>query len=57
MTYEKFVVTRIDELVDQAKKAQPEGAPDGERTVRLWAWPEVAGLVVSGVAFVVSFLF
>jgi hypothetical protein len=57
MTYEKFVVTRIDELVDQAKKAQPEGAADGERPVRRWAWPEVAGLVLSGVAFLVSFLF
>lgn len=52
-TYQTFVVTRLAELVEQAKK-EPAPAPEAPRHV--WAWPEVAALGVTGLAFVVSLL-
>ncbi len=52
MSYQTFVVTRIEELVEQAKK-RPRTEPEDVR--RLWAWPELALLAVSGVAFVLTF--
>lgn len=55
MTYETFVVTRIEELVQQAKKASDGEAADRQAAESRWAWPEIAGLVVLGLAFVVSF--
>jgi hypothetical protein len=52
MHYETFVVTRIEELVDAAKREQ-RGKPQG--TVRKTVvWPEMVALVVLGLAFVVS---
>lgn len=52
VSYQNFVVTRLEELIDQAKRAkEPVPAPAlGHRV----AWPEVTALAVSGLAFVVS---
>lgn len=50
-TYQTFVLTRLVELVEQAKK-QPAPGPEAPRQV--WAWPELAALVVTGGAFAVS---
>jgi hypothetical protein len=52
MSYQTFVVTRLEELVEQAKK-EPGDHPHAPRYVV--AWPEVAVLVVTGLAFLVSF--
>lgn len=54
MSYHTFVVTRIEELVDRAKRDQ-RGAevPPVTRSVAL---PEVVGLAVTAVAFLVSLL-
>ena len=54
MTYQTFVVTRIEELVEAAKKAPAPEEP--QQVTRTWAWPEVAGLVVTGAAFLATFL-
>lgn len=54
MAYETFVVTRIEELVAQAKSAPPPGTE--ERVRLLPAWPEIVALSVSTIAFVVSML-
>lgn len=52
ISYQTFVVTRLEELVDQAKRARvPPEAPEAGHRV---AWPEVAALVLSGLAFTVS---
>lgn len=51
MSYQTFVVTRLEELVEKAKR-EPGAAPGAARHVV--AWPEVAALVVTGLAFVVS---
>jgi hypothetical protein len=51
MSYQTFVVTRLEELVAQAKREQPGEAGEPRRVL---AWPEVAALVVIGLAFVVS---
>lgn len=54
MSYQTFVVTRLEELVEQAKK---EPGTDAEASARyVVAWPEVTALVVTGIAFVASFL-
>jgi hypothetical protein len=54
--YQTFVVTRIEELVDEARREQkrrPEqSAPGGVR--RVYAVPEIVALVSTGLAFVVS---
>ncbi len=54
LTYQTFVTTRIEQLVEEAKRAggvpeHPEGL-----VVTRWALPEVVALVVSGTAFVVA---
>ena len=54
--YQTFVVTRLEELVESAKREHREtGRAPGEPR-RITAWPEVAVLVVSGLAFLGSFL-
>lgn len=60
MAYETFVVTRIEELVDRARRdaagdftARAGGQRKVEQPV---AWPEVVALVVVGVGFLVSLL-
>ncbi len=61
MTYQTFVVTRIEELVDKAKReaarlsARGETVPVPEVEHRL-AVPELVALGVAGLAFVVSLL-
>lgn len=52
MSYQTFVVTRLEELVEQAKK-EPGDHPHAPRYVV--ARPEVAVLAVTGLAFLVSF--
>ena len=54
MTYQTFVLTRLEELVDQAKRehAREDRTPPPPQLVV--AWPEVALLTVSGVLFVLS---
>jgi hypothetical protein len=54
MSYQTFVVTRLEELVEKAKR-HPDPA-DEEPARHVVAWPEVVALVVTGVAFVVSLL-
>lgn len=53
-TYEAFVVNRIGELVEREKQAAPGERPAAVR--RAWAWPELAVLAASGVAFALAFL-
>ncbi len=52
MSYDTFVVTRIEGLVDEAKR-QSRGTTD-QQPRHVLAWPEIAALAVTGVAFVVS---
>ncbi len=52
--YEDFVVTRVEELAEQAKKSAAGVATD-LRVQRSYAWPEIVGLVLTGSAFLVSF--
>lgn len=54
MSYQTFVVTRIEELVEQEKKQPRSGPQRGVR--RVWAWPEIAALAVTVVALLASFL-
>lgn len=52
MSYQTFVVTRLEELVDQAKR---EPADEPEPPARyVIAWPEVTALLVTGLAFTAS---
>jgi hypothetical protein len=56
MSYHTFVVTRIEELVEQARK---DAARSGEASAPPEVWqayavPEIVALVVTGVAFVVT---
>lgn len=56
VSYPMFVLTRLEELVDHAKREQARlGQPPGEAR---WvtAWPEVAVLTLSALAFVGSLL-
>ena len=53
MTYQSFVEVRIDELVEQAKK-QASAQPTGVGPRRPYAWPEIAGLSITGIAFLAS---
>lgn len=53
MAYEAFVVTRIEELVEKAKKEAGGDAGPAEDHYS-YAWPEITALVVTGTAFVVS---
>ena len=52
MSYQSFVEVRIDELVAQAKKEAAGEPAAGPR--RLYAWPEIAALALTGPAFAVS---
>jgi len=55
MSYQSWVVVRIEELVEQAKKAR--GGEAGAHEVRRsLAVPELALLALTAVAFVVTFL-
>ena len=55
MSYEAFVVTRIEELVAEAKKAAAaRGTTDDLRPTFRYAWPEIVALGVLGAAFVAS---
>jgi hypothetical protein len=58
MSYQTFVVTRIEELVEQARRdlARAGGSTEGVHVTRPWAVPEVVALVVSGLAFAASLL-
>jgi len=53
MSYQTFVVTRLEELVEQAKRT-PASEPTRPAGYVV-AWPEVTALVVTGLAFLVSF--
>ncbi len=55
-SYHTFVVTRIEELVDQAKRdlARRGGSAAGQHVRQPYAVPEIAALAVTGLAFVVS---
>jgi hypothetical protein len=53
MSYPTFVEVRVEELVEQARK-QAAGRVCGARPRRSYAWPEIAGLVVAGLAFLAS---
>lgn len=52
MSYQTFVVTRLEELVEQAKRERAAEPPPPARHVV--AWPEVTALAVTGLAFVVG---
>jgi hypothetical protein len=56
MSYHTFVVTRIEELVDQAKRdlARRGGSTDGLHVRQPYAVPEIVALAVTALAFVVS---
>jgi len=58
MSYHTFVVTRIEELVDQAKRElrRRGESTEGLAVSRPYAVPEIVALTVTGVAFVVSLL-
>ena len=58
MSYHTFVVTRIEELVDQAKRdlARRGGSTEGQHVRQPYAVPEIAALAVTGLAFVVSLM-
>jgi hypothetical protein len=57
MSYPTFVVTRIEELVDHAKRDARRDGKSGRAEVRQRpAVPEVVALAVTGIAFVVSLL-
>jgi hypothetical protein len=65
MSYTTFVATRIEELVDAAKRDSPQadtveaegpGDPEARGVRQRYAVPEIAALAVSGVAFVGSLL-
>ena len=53
MSYQTFIVTRLEELVEQAKREPaPEPYPPARYVV---AWPEVAVLAATGLAFLLTF--
>jgi hypothetical protein len=54
MSYQTFVVTRLEELVEKAKKEAGNDEPHTPAR-HVIAWPEIAALAVAGLAFVVSF--
>lgn len=56
MTYQTFVVTRLEELVEAAKREHAREDSDPGAPRHVVAWPEVTVLAVSGLAFVVSLL-
>ena len=56
MSYHTFVVTRIEELVDQARRDQKLAgrSADGAVVRRPYAVPEIVAMAVAGAAFVAS---
>ena len=54
LAYPEYVRDRILHLADGARRRTGSGEVPAVR--RLWAWPEIAGLVVTAVGFVVSIL-
>jgi hypothetical protein len=54
MPYQTFVVTRIEELVEQEKKQAGDRPPRAVR--RHWAWPEITALAVTGTGFLATLL-
>ena len=54
LTYPEYVRDRILHLADGARRRTGSGEAPAVR--RLWAWPEIAGLAVTAVGFVVSIL-
>ncbi len=57
MSYQTFVLTRLEELVDQAKREHRRAPQQPHEPARhVPAWPEVIALVVTGLAFVASLL-
>ena len=56
MSYHTFVVTRIEELVDQAKRElrRSGGSTEGVEVRKPYAVPEIVALAVTGLAFVAS---
>ena len=52
MSYQIFVVTRIEELIEQARKLARAGAPP--EVQQAYAVPEIVTRVVTGVAFVAT---
>lgn len=54
MRYETYVVTRIRDLVEEAKSRSAGRRTHAPR--RTWAWPEIVALAVTGAAFVASLL-
>lgn len=54
MNYETFVVTRIEELAEKARKQAKLHGRSSSHPRYVLAWPEIVGLVVTGVAFLVS---
>ena len=52
MSYQTFVVTRLEELVEKAKR-EPAAEPHPPARYVV-AWPEVVAIVVTGLAFLVS---
>lgn len=58
MSYQTFVVTRIEELVEQARKqmARAGETADPAQVRRPYAVPEIVALAVTGIAFVATLL-
>ena len=55
MSYHTFVVTRIEELIEQARKNAARGGATAVPVVRYtYAVPEIVALVLTGVAFLVT---
>ena len=52
LTYPEYVRDRILHLADGARRRS--GDADPPRVRRQWAWPEIAGLVVTGLGFLVA---
>lgn len=54
MTYQTFVVTRLEELIEASKKEHARTGRTPDEPHWQVAWPEVALITVSGIAFVVT---
>ena len=54
LTYPEYVRDRILHLADGARRRSPDAEPPPVR--REWAWPEIAGLAVTGLGFLVAVL-
>lgn len=56
MSYATFVVTRLEELVEEARREHARLGTEPPEPRLAWAWPEMAALAVSALAFVASLL-